>query len=197
MFLVFSFLLMCLCCWCILCVLCHHLLGLCLMGPNSLRHLGKCDLCLFYPTLFSTAMSMFLLLTLRTFRCFCSTFSWLGGMPCSSQAPSTCPLVWMGVSFHSSCIQVRHCISGASLLVSFSSPHLFRCLHWWGLCHQFWPVPSSLSLLLLCCRISASIWHMWFLVSALMSSFVALACSFITLALNHFAVGLFCMFSFA
>jgi hypothetical protein len=46
-------------------------------------------------------------------------------------------------------------------------------------------------------RISASIWRVWFSVSALMSSSVASACSLIAFALNCFAVNLFCLFSFA
>ncbi len=46
-------------------------------------------------------------------------------------------------------------------------------------------------------RISASIWHVWFSVSALISSSVTSACSSIAFALNCFAVSLFCLFSFA
>ncbi len=46
-------------------------------------------------------------------------------------------------------------------------------------------------------RISASIWPVWFSVSALISSSVASACSLIAFALNCFAVSLFCLFSVA
>jgi hypothetical protein len=42
-----------------------------------------------------------------------------------------------------------------------------------------------------------SIWRMWFLVRAAISSTVASACSLIMLALKFFAVSLFCLFSFA
>ena len=126
-------------------------------------------MCLFYSTIFLAATSLILLLTSRTFRCFCSTSSWWGGMPCSSQAPSTRPLVWLGPLFP----LVVCLLSGvlACAIISF-----------------------IVSVML---GISAFILCLWFSLSALISSSVASACSSIVFALNCFAVSLFCYFSFA
>jgi hypothetical protein len=45
--------------------------------------------------------------------------------------------------------------------------------------------------------IRVSIWHVWFLVRAAMSSSVALACYLVLFALKFFALSLFCLFFFA
>ena len=54
---------------------------------------------------------------------------------------------------------------------------------------------SFMALVVLLMRVS--IWRVWFLVRAAISSSVASACSLIMLALKFFAVSLFCLFSFA
>ncbi len=59
--------------------LCHLPLQLFLVGPNSSWQPGKFAVLLFYSTLFPGATSLFLLLTPRTFRCFCLISTRLNG----------------------------------------------------------------------------------------------------------------------